>query len=56
MIMLCFLLHLPDGLVKPVVEDDTYVEYNVVDVDRGGRGFMLINVVGGVLDGFVDVS
>ena len=54
-----FLLHLPDGLVKAVVEDDTYVEYDVVDVDRGGRGFMLINdgnVIVGVLDGFVDVS
>ena len=53
--MFC-LLHLPDRLVEPVVEDDTYVEYDVVDVDRGGRGFMLINVVVGVLDGFVDVS
>ena len=55
-----FKKNLPDGLVKAVVEDDTYVEYDVVDVDRGGRDFMFDDgnvVVGGsgVLDGFVDV-
>ena len=36
-------------MVEPVVEDDTYVEYDVVDVDRGGH-------VGGVLDEVVCVS
>ena len=48
--MFC-LLHSPDRLVEPVVEDDTYVEllYDVVDIDRGGH-------VVGVLDGVVCVS
>ena len=34
------LLHSPDRMVEPVVEDD--VEYDVVDVDRGGHvvGFL----------------
>ena len=53
-----FLLHSPGGLVEPVVEDDIYVEYDVVDVDRGDHGFMLFddgNVVIIVLDE-VDVS
>ena len=45
--MFC-LLYLPDRLVEPVVEDDMYVEYDVVDVDRGGN-------VGGVLDEVVCV-
>ena len=45
--MFC-LLHSPGGLVEPVVEDDTYVEYDVVDVDRGGH-------VVGVLDEVVCV-
>ena len=50
-----FLLYLPGGLVKPVVEDDIV---DVVDVDRGDHGFMLFddgNVVVSVLDE-VDVS
>ena len=44
-------------MVKAVVEYDTYLEYDVIDVDRGGRDFMFDdrNVVVGVLDGFVDV-
>ena len=45
--MFC-LLHSPDRLVETVVEDDMYVEYDVVDVDRGGH-------VGGVLDEVVCV-
>ena len=51
-----FILHSPDRWVEPVVEDDTYVD--VVDVDRGDRGFMSFdnsNVVVGVLE-VVDVS
>ena len=42
--MFC-LLHSPGGLVEPVVEDDTYVEYDVVE---GGH-------VVGVLDRVVCV-
>ena len=42
----------PDGLVEPVaVENGTYLKYDVVDVARSGRGFMLFddsNVVFGV--------
>ena len=45
--MFC-LLHSPGGLVETVVEDDTYVEYDVVDIDRG------VHVVG-VLDEVVCV-
>ena len=41
------ILNLPEGLVKPVVEDDASVEYDVVVDD---------NVVDGVLDEVVDVS
>ena len=36
-------------MAEPVVEDDTYVEYDVVDVDRGDH-------VVGILDEVVDVS
>ena len=47
MIIVCFVYytHAPDRLVEPVVEDDTYVEYDVVE---GGH-------VVGVLDEVVCV-